>query len=107
MRRGVRYRGLYEQAVLDAPEIRPYLHAWIAAGEEARVYHGELPHKLAIFDRLNILLPLASPNGKARTLFIRHPQLAVSLGILFDSFWDRAEPIAPKPGRKKRPAPKH
>lgn len=92
-RRGVRCRSLYEQAILNDPAVEPYLTKWIAAGEEARVFEGELPHKLAIFDRQSILMPLVTPSGNGRTLFIRHPQLAMTLSIAFDSLWERAKPI--------------
>src|SRR5206468_2829186 len=68
LRRGVRVRGLYEEAVLSAPEVRPYLRQWTSQGEVARIYKGELPHKLAIFDRQSILLPLITPGGIGRTL---------------------------------------
>lgn len=98
--RGVRYRTVYEQAILDAPEIKPYLATWIEVGEEARAYDGELPHKLAIFDRQNILLPLVTPGRAARTLCIRHPQLGASLRLLFDSFWNASKPLA-NPREKK------
>ena len=95
MRRGVQVRALYERAILDAPEIKPYLSRWIAEGEEARVYDGELPHKLAIFDRQNILIPLVPPGGRlGKILFIRHPQLAASLGMLFEFLWEGAKQIA-------------
>lgn len=103
--RGVHYRGLYERAIMDAPEIQPYLSKWIAAGEEARAHDGELPHKLAIFDRQNILMPLITSNGQGRTLFIRHPQLAMSLGMFFDFLWERAEPIT-TPSTREHAAPK-
>jgi len=112
IRRGVCVRGLYERAILDAPEIQPYLAKWIAGGETARVYEGELPHKLTIFDRKSILLPLVPPNGQVgRVLFayIRHPQLAASLGMLFDFLWERAEPLTAESqgvGRK-RANPRH
>jgi len=94
LRQGVRYRGLYEQAILDAPGVKPYLSKWVSAGEEARVFAGELPHKLAIFDRQSILMPLITPRGQGKTLFIRHPQLASSLGMLFDFLWERSQPLA-------------
>jgi len=94
LRRGVKYRALYEQAVINAPEVKPHLSKWIKAGEDARVHAGTLPHKLAIFDRQSILLPLMNPGGQGKTLFIRHPQLALSLGMLFDSLWERAQPIS-------------
>ena len=100
MRRGVRVRGIYEQAAIDDQTFEPYLSKWIATGEEARVYKGELPHKLALFDRQSVLLPLVSVNGQGSTLFIKHPQLAMSLGMLFDSFWERSIPIPV--GRPKR-----
>jgi sugar-specific transcriptional regulator TrmB len=93
MRRGVRVRGIYEQAAINDQTFEPYLSKWIATGEEARVYKGELPHKLALFDRQSVLLPLVSVNGQGSTLFIKHPQLAMSLGMLFDSFWERSSPI--------------
>ena len=93
MRRGVRVRSVYEQTALDDPALEPYLSKWVAAGEEARFYDGEPPHKLAVFDRQSVLMPLVAPSGQGSTLFIRHPQLAMSLGMLFDSFWDRAKPF--------------
>lgn len=93
MRRGVRIRSVYEQTAINDPALEPYLPKWIAAGEEARVYEGELPHKLAVFDRQNVLMPLVTPSGQGSTLFIRHPQLAMSLGMLFDSFWERSKPF--------------
>lgn len=93
MQRGVRYRTVYEAAVLDTPEVKPYLASWIAAGEEARVYDGKLPHKLVVFDEQNILLPLVTPGRPTRTLFIRHPQLGASLTLLFDSFWNASKPV--------------
>ena len=95
MKRGVRCRGLYERAILEAPEIKTYLSKWIVAGEEMRVHEGELPHKLAIFDQQDILIPLEAPGGNGRNLHIRHPQLASSLGMLFDFLWERARPLAP------------
>jgi HTH-type transcriptional regulator, sugar sensing transcriptional regulator len=110
LRRGVRARALYERAILDAPEVRPYLERWVAKGEEARVYDGELPHKLALFDRRSLLLPLFMPGDQVRTLFVRHQPLATSLGMLFDTFWERAEPITvtsakkrPRAGKRRQP----
>lgn len=112
IRRGVRVRGIYERAIVDTPEIKPYLSKWIAGGETARVHEGELPHKLAIFDRRSILIPLVPPAGQVgRILFayIRHPQLAASLGMLFDFLWERAEPLAAerKNAGAKRPQRSH
>jgi len=100
LRRGVRVRSLYERAGLDAPEIKPFLSGWIAAGEKARAWNGELPHKLAIFDTEVVVMPLIMPGDQTRTLLIRHPQLAKSLSVAFQFYWDKAEPI--KTERRKR-----
>lgn len=99
LRRGVVICSLYERAILDVPEIRPYLAGWISQGEEARVYEGELPHKLAIFDRQTVLVHLTMPGDQIRTLFIRHAELAMSLGMLFDSLWEKSGPLL-SPGGK-------
>jgi sugar-specific transcriptional regulator TrmB len=92
-RRGVRVRAIYERAVLEADAVKPYLTRWVAQGEEVRIYDGKLPHKLAIFDRKRALVHLTMPGDQMRTLYIDHPQLAVSLGIAFDSLWERSKPL--------------
>jgi sugar-specific transcriptional regulator TrmB len=100
-RRGIRFRGLYEAAVLEDPEIAPYVETWVAGGEEARVYNGELPYKLAVFDREVVLLTLKMPGDQLQALFIRHEQLAKSLSMLFEFLWERGEPLALKGPRKR------
>jgi sugar-specific transcriptional regulator TrmB len=100
LRRGLRVRSLYERSALDDPRVKPHLSKWIAAGEEARVIDGELPHKLAIFDNEIVVMPLPVPGDQMRTLVIRHTQLAKSLGLAFQFLWEQAEPIATT-GRKK------
>jgi HTH-type transcriptional regulator, sugar sensing transcriptional regulator len=94
LRRGVRSRSLYEKATLDDPGIKPYLTKWIAAGEEARIYDGELPHKMVIFDSQVVLMPLFLPGEQMRALLIRNAQLAQSLSLAFQYVWDRSEPVA-------------
>jgi sugar-specific transcriptional regulator TrmB len=93
LRRGVGYRCLYERAVVSDSVVRPYIDKWIRQGQQARVYDGTLPHKLAIFDRKNILMPLLTADGQGRTLLIRHPQLASSLTMFFESLWEQATPL--------------
>lgn len=92
LRRRVRARGLYEKAALEHPAIKPFLAGWIDAGEEIRIYDGELPHKLAIFDSQVVLMPLIGPGEQTKTLLIRHPQLAQSLSLAFEYIWERSEP---------------
>jgi sugar-specific transcriptional regulator TrmB len=94
--RGVRVRALYERAVLDDEKVKPYLEAWVAGGEEARVYNGELPYKLVIFDRQVVLLTLVRRNGQSSAMLVRHEPFVKSLGILFDYFWEQAKPLFPE-----------
>lgn len=100
--RGVRYRCLYERAVLEDPRVKPYLAEWIAAGEEARVYDGELPYKLAVFDSKVVLLTLVRHNGQSSALLVRHALFAKSISTLFDSFWREAEPLIVEGTHKHR-----
>jgi HTH-type transcriptional regulator, sugar sensing transcriptional regulator len=100
LRRGVHARSLYEKAALEDPAVKPYIATWIGTGEEARVYDGELPHKLVIFDSQVVLMPLITPGEQTRTLVIRHAQLAQSLSLAFQFLWERSKPIAPKHGKK-------
>lgn len=92
LRRGVRARSLYEKDALEDPGVKPYFSKWITAGEEARIYDGELPHKLAIFDAQVVLMPLLRPGEQTKTLLIRHAQLAQSLSLAFQYVWERSRP---------------
>jgi sugar-specific transcriptional regulator TrmB len=102
LRRGVRVRGLYERSAVEDSAIQPYLEDWIAGGEEMRVYDGELPHKLAIFDGKVVLLPLSMSGAQMRTLFVKHQQLAQSLSVMFEFFWKQAEPLVSVVATKAR-----
>lgn len=94
--RGVRVRSLYEEQILSDSDVQPYLSQWVSDGEEGRIYRGELPFKLALFDSRIALLPLQMSEG-ARPLMsvlVRHPALAVGLRMLFDFMWKNAAPLA-------------
>ena len=102
-RRGVHYRGLYENRLLDDPATKARVLKRMAMGEEARVYDGELPQKLVIFDSRVVLMPLVRSGESLRTVVIRHPELAQTLSLAFQYLWDRAEPVAPEqPGKAKK-----
>ncbi len=106
LRRGVRHRAIYEKAALEDPAIKPYFSNWLAKGEEARIYHGALPHKLAILDSKIALIPLFLPGQQMKAVLIQHAQLAQMLSLGFQYLWDRSEPIAaPKRKRASRPVP--
>jgi sugar-specific transcriptional regulator TrmB len=102
-RHGVRVRAIYERALLDVAAVKPYLAKWVEQGEQVRIYDGQLPHKLAIFDRKRALVHLTMPGDQMRTLYIDHPELAVSLGIAFDALWDRSKPLANADRKKSSP----
>jgi HTH-type transcriptional regulator, sugar sensing transcriptional regulator len=95
LKRGVRDRGLYDQAVLDVDVIRTWMPTWDSAGEEIRIYPGELPMKMALVDRRNVLLPLPTPghgNG-VTSVVIRHTALGEALHLLFDHLWELSRPF--------------
>jgi sugar-specific transcriptional regulator TrmB len=105
LRRGLRVRSLYERSAVGDPEVKPQLAQWMAAGEEARMVAGELPQKLAIFDREVVVMPLPLPGDQMRTLVIRHPQLANTLELAFEFLWQQAEPIATSREQKPSQSP--
>jgi sugar-specific transcriptional regulator TrmB len=80
LRRGVRNRAIYERAALEDPAVKPYLSNWLSKGEEARIYDGVLPHKLAIL--------------------IQHAQLAQMLSLGFQYLWEQSEPLTPMTFKK-------
>jgi HTH-type transcriptional regulator, sugar sensing transcriptional regulator len=92
-RHGVHYKVLYELAVTDDPKVAPFLQGWLAGGEEARVYDGELPYKLAVFDKEVVLLTLARRIGHPAAMVVRNAPFARSMSILFDFFWNQAKPL--------------
>jgi HTH-type transcriptional regulator, sugar sensing transcriptional regulator len=92
-RRGVHSRALYERAVLDDPAVKPYLQEWIRSGEDARVYDGELPYKLVIFDQEVVLMTLTVGAAGPSSLLVRHGPLAKSLTEWFNLRWQQGKPI--------------
>ena len=106
MERGVHYKALYERAVIDDPKIAPYIDGWLAGGEEARVFEGELPYKLFVFDQEVVVATLVRRSGHPSALLARHGPYARSMSILFNFFWNQAKPLvieeqrAPSTARK-------
>ena len=83
LRRGVHCKALYESRLLDDPATKARVQKWTELGEEARLYHGELPQKLVIFDSRVVLMPIARSGESLRTVVIRHPELAQTLSLAF------------------------
>lgn len=94
LQRGVRARGIYDRNVLAEPSIDTNLRAWTTQGEQARLYPGDLPMKFAIFDSNTVLMPLVVPGMSGMiAIIVRNPELAATLTFLFDTLWDRSEPL--------------
>ena len=96
LRRGVTHRVIYQSSVLEHENIAPHLKGWIEAGEEARVFKGELPLKLALFDCRIAWMPLET-NAERHpvvSVLIRHHALGRALRLLFDYLWRESEPIS-------------
>lgn len=95
--RGVRVRAIYDHGLMHHPAVAENIGAWMAAGERARVFHGDLPMKWAVFDGHTVLTPLFAPGvGGVVALIVRSRELAGALGLLFDTLWAAAEPVEPE-----------
>jgi sugar-specific transcriptional regulator TrmB len=93
--RGVKVRVIYEAAILEDHAVRPYLGGWISSGEDARVFDGQLPMKLQLFDAETALLPLQGPNADrvSMLVLIRDRALGSGLRMLFESLWEQSRPL--------------
>jgi sugar-specific transcriptional regulator TrmB len=106
--RGVKHRAIYESALLADENVAPFLENWIAAGEEARSFDGELPLKLVLFDSKTAWVPLETNAVRhpVVTVLIRHHALGQALRLLFDYLWQESKPITfarkGTPKRKKK-----
>lgn len=102
MGHGVRVRSIYEKGAVEDPAVKPFLHKWLGAGEEGRIYDGVLPHKMAIFDAKIVLMPMIMPGDQTRILIIRNEALAESFTLAFEHLWQESQPLGA--ARTTRPA---
>ncbi|MBB2987363.1 helix-turn-helix transcriptional regulator [Terracoccus luteus] len=96
LRRGVRYRAVYERALVESPgELGGILEA-VGWGEEARVTP-TLPVRLAVVDRSTAVCPLTYDGdravGEPSAAVIGRGQLLDALLALFEGCWERATPL--------------
>ncbi|MEU4239808.1 helix-turn-helix domain-containing protein [Actinoplanes sp. NPDC026619] len=94
--RGVRYRAIYERALLETPgELASIVDA-VSLGEQARTLP-VLPVRLAIADRNLAICPLVPDavrgGGQPTAALIRASELLDALVALFESYWERATPV--------------
>jgi sugar-specific transcriptional regulator TrmB/DNA-binding CsgD family transcriptional regulator len=93
--RGVRYRVVFERAMLaEEPDAFARIVAARAAGEEIRIADA-VPLKLLIVDREQAFMPLKA-EGPPGALLIHERGLLQALVALFESEWRRATPDGAK-----------
>jgi DNA-binding CsgD family transcriptional regulator len=99
--RGVRYRAIYERALLETPGELQSVAEGISWGEEARTLPA-LPVRLAIVDRTTAVCPLVrdeeSDIGEPTAAVIGRGQLLDALLALFEVHWEQAIPVKTQPG---------
>ncbi|MFL6111572.1 MAG: helix-turn-helix domain-containing protein [Catenulispora sp.] len=94
--RGVRYRAIYERALLERPDELAGIVEAVGWGEQARVLP-LLPVRLAVADRALAICPLV-PNAEwdvaePTAAVVRSGELLGALVALFESYWERATPL--------------
>ncbi|MEU8587518.1 helix-turn-helix domain-containing protein [Streptomyces sp. NPDC048664] len=91
-RRGVQYRVVVEQAVLDLPDGITELTAALSRDEEVRVIE-TVPTKLVVADRSLAMVPLTSRTAEPAALVVHASGLLELLSGLFESVWREALPL--------------
>jgi DNA-binding CsgD family transcriptional regulator len=98
--RGVRYRAIYERALLETPGELDTIAEGVRWGEEARALP-TLPVRLAIVDRSTAVCPLVRDDdmriGEPTAAVISRGQLLDALLALFESHWEQATPVRLQP----------
>ena len=97
--RGVRYRAIYERALIETPGELDSIAEGVSWGEEARVLP-TLPVRLAIVDRSTAICPLVRDDesiGEPSAAIINRGQLLDALLALFESYWELATPVRLQP----------
>ncbi len=93
LRRGVRYRVIYDRSALEAPGLLAGLQFHTKAGEDARVLRN-LRVKLLIADQRLGLVPLGAAKPTLGGAAVVHSSpLLDALTMLFEALWERAVPV--------------
>ncbi|TCC11840.1 helix-turn-helix domain-containing protein [Kribbella soli] len=94
--RGVRYRAIYERALIETPGELDSIAEGVSWGEEARVVP-TLPVRIAIVDRSTAICPLVRDDeqsiGEPSAAIISRGQLLDALLALFESYWELGTPV--------------
>ncbi|WP_045741960.1 helix-turn-helix domain-containing protein [Actinoplanes rectilineatus] len=90
---GVRMRSVYElDGFTDAVSLRTALRG-TGQGGKLRLT-SQIPVKLAIFDRGAALMPIWGDRPSSGSVVVHSPALVTALVALFESVWERAEPVS-------------
>ncbi|GAA2623395.1 LuxR C-terminal-related transcriptional regulator [Paractinoplanes durhamensis] len=90
---GVQMRSVYEtDGFTDAVSLRTALRG-TGQGGKLRLT-SQIPVKLVIFDRAAALLPIWADRPASGSLVVHSPALVTALAALFESVWERAEPLS-------------
>lgn len=94
LERGVDYRVIYDQTVLELPGWLDDVKNGLRLGEQARIAT-DLPMKLAISDDRLAIIPLLRDGDHVLTAsYLIHPSpLLDALIALFEASWDRSVPV--------------
>ncbi len=95
LRRGVRYRTIYERSALTDPELRAWITQFVTWGQQARIVTN-LPLKVNLYDRRVALLSLQDPITGALSLTalcVTHPNFGAFLQGAFEQLWADAETL--------------
>jgi DNA-binding CsgD family transcriptional regulator len=94
LRRGVKYRVIYDRTVLELPGWLADVTRGMKHGEQARIAP-DLPMKLGISDDRLAIIPLLRTGDDAVTAsYLIHPSpLLDALVALFDLAWERSVPV--------------
>lgn len=95
LERGISYRVIYEQALLEEPGMIDNLVLGVRAGEVARAAP-VLPVRMATSDRAIALCPLVSGQDgitEPTAALVRDSSLLTALLALFDSYWKTSSPL--------------
>ncbi|MEU8819639.1 helix-turn-helix transcriptional regulator [Actinoplanes sp. NPDC048796] len=90
---GLRMRSVYESdGFTDAVSLMTALRG-TGRGGTLRLT-SQIPVKLVIFDRTAALLPIWGDRPSSGSLVVHSPTLVTALVALFESVWERAEPVS-------------
>ncbi|MFI0722050.1 LuxR C-terminal-related transcriptional regulator [Streptomyces sp. NPDC021224] len=102
LRRGIRYRAIYDRRALGLPGGVAFLDDFTAAGEIARVVD-DVPIKLVLSDEPLAMLPLREAAARGAWLIVHGSVLYDGLSALFETYWERALPLRFASGRGDGP----